>query len=131
MKNPFYILTVYRDSSEEKDFMNMYDIKVFQTLNEAREQLLDNTYKGMAWDIEECYEWKITDLNEHEDYNLVEDGVTYRPLADIEDWPVYDWPCRTLGEAKRRALDCIEKEHCEVYIEKSKSSIVLSNSANF
>lgn len=131
MQNPFYTLTVYRDSSKEKDFMNMYDIKVFQTLDEAREQLLDNDYKGMAWDIEECYEWRITDLNEHEDDNLVEDGVIYRPLADIEDWPVYDWPCKSLGEAKRRTLDCIEKEHCKVYIEKSKNVVVLSGTANF
>lgn len=131
MKNPFYTLTVYRDSSKEKDFMNMYDIKVFQTLDEAKEQLIDNDYKGMSWDIEECYEWKIADLNEHEDDSQAEDGVIYRPLADIENWPVYDWPCKTLGEAKRRALKCIEKEHCKVYIEKSKSAVILSGIINF
>ena len=107
----------------------MYEIKVFQTLNEAKEQTNSNDYNGMAWDIEECYEWKITDLNEHEDDDLVEDDVIYRPLADIEDWPVYDWPCKTLREAKRLALNCIEKEHCEVYIEKSKRTAVLSCTA--
>jgi hypothetical protein len=127
MGNPFYVLHVYRDSSKEKDFMNMYDIKVFQTLEEAKEQSLDNDYKGMAWDIEECYEWKITDLNKSEEDDLIEDGVIYRPLANIEDWPIYDWCCKTLGEAKRRALECIEIEHCEVYIEKSKSAVIASN----
>lgn len=131
MRNPFYTLTVYKDSSKEKDFMNMYEIKVFQTLNEAEEQARFDDYNGMSWDIEECYEWKITDLNEHESDGQAEDGVIYRPLADIENWPVYDWPCKTLGEAKRRALDCIEKEHCKVYIEKSKSMVVLSGTTNF
>lgn len=127
MNNPFYTLIVYRDSSKEKDFMNMYDLKVFQTLDEAKEQSLDNDYKDMIWDIEECYEWKITDLSKSDDDDLVEDEVIYRPLADIEDWPIYDWPYKTLGEAKRRALECIEKEHCKVYIEKSKKVVVASN----
>jgi hypothetical protein len=131
MKNPHYTLIVYRDSSKEKDFMNMYDLKVFQTLEEAKEQLSDTDYDGMAWDIKECYEWKITDLNKSEEDDIVEDNVIYRPLADIENWPVYDWPCKTLGEAKRRALNCIEKEHCGVYIEKSKSVVILSGTSNF
>jgi hypothetical protein len=85
----------------------------------------------MLWDIEECYEWKITDLNKSEEDDIVEDNVIYRPLADIKNWPVYDWPYKTLGEAKRRALECIEKEHCEVYIEKAKSAVILSGTANF
>lgn len=127
MNNPFYTLIVYRDSSKEKDFMNIYDLKVFQTLDEAKEQSLDNDYKDMIWDIEENHEWEITDFSEFEDDDLVEDGIIYRPLADIENWPVYDWPCKTLGEAKRRALECIEKEHCKVYIEKSKKAVIASN----
>jgi len=127
MNNPFYVLTVYRDSSKEKDFMNMYDIKVFQTLEEAKEQSLDNDYKDKTWNIEECYKWKLTDLNKSEDDDLIEDGVIYRPLANIEEWPIYDRRCKTLGEAKKHALKCIEIEHCEVYIEKSKSAIIASN----
>lgn len=127
MNNPFYALIVYRDSSKEKDFMNMYDIKIFQTLEEVKEQLSDTDYDGMGWDIKECYEWKLTDLNKSEDDDLIEDGVTYRPLANIEDWPAYDWPYKTLGEAKRRALECIEKEHCKVYIEKSKRTVIDSS----
>jgi hypothetical protein len=127
MNNPHYTLIVYRDSSKERDFMNIYDIKVFQTLDEAKEWSLYNDYKGMVWDIEECYEWKITDISESEDYGLIEDGVTYRPLANIENWPIYDWPYNTLGEAKRRALECIEKEHCKIYIEKSKRTVIDSS----
>ena len=114
-----YLLTVYR--SEDKVITNVYDLVTYETLDAAIEYA---SQYDLPYTIEETYEEKITDLNPCSDDNAIDENISYWVSPDCEEWTDYHWPYKTLGEAKLHAKECVNIEHCSVYISKQFKKIV-------
>ena len=120
-----YILTVYRDNSK-RDITNIEDFVTHESLDNAIEYY--NTYykkRGLPYTIEETYDEKITNLDESNDDNIIDENVEYWVAPDCEEWTEYYWPYKTLGEAKAHARECSNVEHCHVHINKSFKKVVM------
>lgn len=125
MSKIIYILTVYRDSSK-KCITNIEDFVTHESLDDAIDYY--NSYyekRGLPYTIEETYEEKITELNSFSDDNLIDENFKYWVSPDCEKWADYYLPYKTLGEAKLHAKECINIEHCNVYISKKFKKIVM------
>ena len=125
MSKIIYILTVYRDSSK-KCITNIEDFVTHESLDDAIYYY--NSYyekRGLPYTIEETYEEKITELNSFSDDNLIDENFKYWVSPDCEKWTDYYLPYKTLGEAKLHAKECINIEHCDVYISKKFKKIVM------
>ena len=125
MSKIIYILTVYRDRSK-KCITNIEDFVTYESLDDAIDYY--NSYyekRGLPYTIEETYEEKITELNSFSDDNLIDENFKYWVSPDCEKWTDYYLPYKTLGEAKLHAKECINIEHCNVYISKKFKKIVM------
>lgn len=125
MSKIIYILTVYRDSSK-KCITNIEDFVTRESLDDAIDYY--NSYyekRGLPYTIEETYEEKITELNSFSDDHLIDENFKYWVSPDCEKWTDYYLPYKTLGEAKLHAKECINIEHCNVYISKKFKKIVM------
>lgn len=120
-----YILTVYRDNSK-KDITNIEDLVTHESLDDAIEYY-NNYYekRDLHYTIEETYDEKITNLDESNDDNVIDENVEYWVVPDCEEWTEYYWPYKTLGEAKTHARECSSIEHCRIYINKSFKKVVM------
>ncbi len=145
--NMLYILTVYRDNSK-RDITNIEDFVTHESLDNAIEYY--NTYyekRNLPYTIEETYDEKITNLDESNDdnvidenvkywvnvidenveywVNVIDENVEYWVASDCEEWIEYYWSYKTLGEAKTHARECSSIEHCHVHINKSFKKVVM------
>jgi len=110
-----FIVTVFK-SRKDRSVLN---IKEFVTCKDyATALLIIKDYPGHPYSIVEVMSEEITNPESIKDDNCKEDNITYWVCCDNENWDDYHWPFDTLAEAKLSAKECLEKEHCKVYIEK-------------
>jgi hypothetical protein len=115
-----YALTIYRDSSR-KDITNEYDFAIYEYLDEAIEYA---SQFNLPYRINETHTDKIYDLEPSPNDDVVTEHVSYWVAPDCEEWSNYYLPYNNLLEAKLKAKECINREHCNVYIERHFEKLV-------
>ena len=118
-----FTLMIYKDNSS-RSIVNLYDLVNYETLDAAIEYAnKEAVVYNLPYIIKEVSIEKITDLNYNSDDSNA--NVEFLVCSDCENWTDYYFPHKTFNEARDIALKCIEKEHCNAYIEKHCEKIVV------